>query len=222
MLGRLSGKIFKTVHSCGRRRRFAQNAHIWQPEDAADKIYLAESGRVRIFELKSDGTEVLLEIIDENEFFGESCFGQKSVGRRKTLARAATDCTIIEFPVADFARLMLENPELMRAFVASAARRLASARRRISILSSRTVEKRLGATLLYLASSRGIRVSHADPCKIKIFVTHGELAALTAVSRQRITKTMIHFRNLGLMEYDRTKPLVVDVSALKKYVGTQN
>jgi Mn-dependent DtxR family transcriptional regulator len=49
-------------------------------------------------------------------------------------------------------------------------------------------------------------------------VTHEELARLAALSRQRVTITMGKLRRRGLVQYERNRPLVVDVPALTAYL----
>lgn len=199
-----------------------ENTNIWEPEDPADRLYFVEKGQVRIVELKADGNEILLENINENDFFGESCFLKKLGEPRKTLARTLSDCTFVEFAVEDFRLLILENTDWLNKFINSVSHRLKNIERRVSILSSRGVEKRLGAILLYLANNQGIKINPPHSDKRKIFVTHEELAGLAAVSRQRITTTMNYFRQAGLIEYERTKPLVINIPALGKYLEFQD
>lgn len=202
----------------GKRRRIPQNTNIWEPEDAADKLYFAENGRVNIVELSRDGSEILLESVKPNEFFGELCFSRNAFEKRRSTARTLTDCTIVEFSVREFTAYTRQNDDWLKIFAASLSRKLSNAERRISILSQRGVEKRLGSALLFLAQTSGIQTNANLPDEVKIFVTHEELAALAAVSRQRVTKTMTLFREIGLIRYNRTEPLVINIRIMEKHL----
>ncbi|MFN2394020.1 MAG: helix-turn-helix domain-containing protein, partial [Pyrinomonadaceae bacterium] len=46
---------------------------------------------------------------------------------------------------------------------------------------------------------------------------HDELAQMAAMSRPHVTVTMGRLRRRGLVRYERSGPLVVDVEALAKY-----
>lgn len=202
----------------GARRLVRRSANVWEPEDPADRLYYAEAGRIKITRLGRDGSESLVETVNPADFFGELCFVGGATGKRETIATALDDCSIVEFSVAEFYELASKNSGLLRAFIKSLSKRRISAEHRITVLSGRKVEGRLGRVLLELAKERGIRTNLLPVSRVKIFVTHGELADLTAASRQRITKTMNRFREIGLVVYERTEPLVIDIPALEAHL----
>ncbi|HEY8563789.1 MAG TPA: Crp/Fnr family transcriptional regulator [Pyrinomonadaceae bacterium] len=202
----------------GRRSQIRKNANIWEPEDFADKLYFAEAGRIRIVRLNGDGSETLLEIVEAREFFGEACLLKGGRAPRKTMAKALGDCSIVEFSARRFLELIKNDAFFFERFITSVAARKLRAERRVAALGSRRIEHRLGNVLLDLAAEKEIGTRDAASSKIKVFVTHEELADLTAASRQRVTKTMNDFRKMKLVDYGRTKPLTIDVPALEDYL----
>ncbi|HEX8097896.1 MAG TPA: helix-turn-helix domain-containing protein [Pyrinomonadaceae bacterium] len=69
-----------------------------------------------------------------------------------------------------------------------------------------------------VARRRHPQQSTLDDDQVILFVTHEELARLAALSRQRVTITMGKLRRRGLVQYERNRPLVVDVPALTAYL----
>jgi hypothetical protein len=54
---------------------------------------------------------------------------------------------------------------------------------------------------------------------VPLHVGHEELAKTAAINRPHVTVTMGKLRKPGLVRYERTRPLVVDVPALTAYLS---
>lgn len=199
-------------------RRFSRTAAVWQFGDRADRLYFLERGRIRITSLDRDGREVVLAIIVAGEPFGELCFCGGPTERRRTTAKASADSLVVEITIDDFIAYMQQSGEILGRFIFTFCIRLAHAERRIAILALHGAEERLGSVLLHLAETRGVSINSERPDEVKLAITHDELAGLTAMSRQRVTITMNQFRQLGLVRYNRTQPLVIDIVGLTKYL----
>ncbi len=53
--------------SLGRVRRFAKGAYLWQPDDAADRIYFLRKGRVVVMTAKPHERPVALRTIEPDQ-----------------------------------------------------------------------------------------------------------------------------------------------------------
>jgi CRP/FNR family cyclic AMP-dependent transcriptional regulator len=202
----------------GTLRKFPRGAFIWQPDDRADKLYFLKTGRVGVVGIDRDGSEVILGIIVGGEPFGELCFCGGPTELRNTIARATADSIALEITVEDFVAYMRQTDEILGKFLFTICIRLAHAERRIGILAMRGVEARLGHALLHLAQTRGVALGADRPDELKIAVTHEELSGMTALSRQRVTIMMNRFRKLGLVQYSRTQPLIININLLARHI----
>jgi CRP/FNR family cyclic AMP-dependent transcriptional regulator len=202
----------------GTLRKFPRGAFIWQPDDRADKLYFLKTGRVGVVGIDRDGSEVILGIIVGGEPFGELCFCGGPTELRHTIARATADSIALEITVEDFVAYMRQTDEILGKFLFTICIRLAHAERRIGILAMRGVEARLGHALLHLAQTRGVALGADRPDELKIAVTHEELSGMTALSRQRVTIMMNRFRKLGLVQYSRTQPLIININLLARHI----
>jgi CRP/FNR family transcriptional regulator, cyclic AMP receptor protein len=198
--------------------KFPRGAFVWQPDDRADKLYFLKTGRIGIAGIDRDGSEVILAIIVGGEPFGELCFCGGVTERRNSIARATAASIALEITVEDFVAYMRQTEEILGKFLFTICIRLAHAERRIGILAMRGVEARLGHALLHLAQTRGVPVGSNRAGELKLAVTHEELAGMTALSRQRVTIMMNRFRQLGLIQYARTQPLIINIITLEKYL----
>ena len=62
---------FKTYKSCHTFDDYKKNDYIYFEEDAANKIFLIEKGKVKIGYYTEDGEEVVKAILTKGELFGE-------------------------------------------------------------------------------------------------------------------------------------------------------
>jgi CRP-like cAMP-binding protein len=198
--------------------KFPRGAFVWQPDDRADKLYFLKTGRVGIAGIDRDGSEVILAIIVGGEPFGELCFCGGPTERRNSIARATADSIALEITIEDFVAYMRQTEEILGKFLFTICIRLAHAERRIGILAMRGVEERLGNALLHLAQTRGVPINPDRTDELKLAVTHEELAGMTALSRQRVTIMMNRFRKLGLVQYSRRQPLIININLLAKHI----
>ena len=77
-------------------------------------------------------------------------------------------------------------------------------------------EQRLGKTLLQLARTMGKK----DPrIRIELKISHEELSEMVGTTRPRISLFMQRFHNLGLIETNRDRFLVIKENKLTDYLA---
>jgi CRP/FNR family cyclic AMP-dependent transcriptional regulator len=202
--------------SLGRVRRFAKGAFVWQPDDAADRIYFLRSGRVVVMTANPDERPVALRTIEPEQPFGELCLCTVRTGVRGTTACALVASEAFEIKLTNFLGYLHQNRAALDALMFTLCLRLTDAEHRIEVMAHRGAEQRLGRLLLRLATSRG-RKGRRDT--ITVSVSHKELAALAGMSRPHVTVTMGRLRRRGLVRYEREGLVHCDVASLTDYLG---
>jgi CRP-like cAMP-binding protein len=202
----------------GLPRRFRRGDDVWQPGDRSDRIYFIKRGQVAIIASDRDGHEVVLRFVEMGEPFGELCFCGGPTAYRHTSARATTETDVFEIKLEDFMSYIQEDLYVLTAFVFTFCIRLAEAERRIEVLAYRGATERLGNLLLQLADAR-LKQGADRRGEVKLPLSHEELARMAAMSRQHVTLTLGKFRRLGLVRYERGRPLVIDTEALASYLS---
>lgn len=205
--------------SLGRVLRCRKNSFVWQPNDISDKIYFLQKGQIVIIFSDSEGRETIVQKVEEGEAFGELCFCGK-YKNRGSFARAAVPGEAVAVTLADFMDYMQVNREVLAALVWTYCVRLADAQRRVEILAKRGAEERLAHLLLHLAVSQNQKydITAKESDEIALSFSHKELAQMAAMSRPHVSVTMSKLRERGFVSYERNRPLVVNVSALRKYL----
>ncbi len=205
--------------SLGRVLRCRKNSFVWLPDDRQDKIYFLQKGQIVIFFSDSEGRETIVQTVEEGGAFGELCFCGK-YDKRDSIARAAVPSEAVAVTLGDFMDYMQVNREVLAALVWTYCIRLVDAQRRVEILAKRGAEERLAHLLLHLATTQnrkyGLKTKESD--EVVLPFSHNELAQMAAMSRPHVSVTMSKLRQRGFVDYKRNNPLIVNVSALKKYL----
>ena len=205
--------------SLGRVRRFAKGAYLWQPDDAADRIYFLQKGRVVITTAKPHERPVALRTVEPEQPFGELCLCSVRTGIRGTTACALIESEAFEIKLNSFLGYLHQNRAALDALMFTLCLRLTDAEHRIEVMAHRGAEQRLGRLLLRLATSRGRKSRVGRKDMVMITVSHNELAQLAGMSRPHVTVTMGRIRRRRLVQYEREGLVRVDVVSLTEYLG---
>ena len=184
---------------------------IYHANDPANKIFLLEEGRVKISSFSDSGKEIIKAILQPGEIFGELLI--LGAERRLNYARAVDP--VVKVCAMDFGilqGLMLENSEFSLRITKLIGLRLRQTERRLESLVFKDARTRIVEFLKDLADEYGRPVG--DEVLVKNFLTHKDIASLTATSRQTVTSILNDLRDQNLIYFDRKRLLIRDVSKL--------
>jgi len=204
----------------GRLRRFKKGADVWRPDDVSDRVYFVQRGAITVLFADAQGHEVILRKITSGQMLGELCFCTPEHSLRETFARASAEAEVMELNYGEFVNYLQGDMAALQALLLTFCTRLAEAERRAEILMHRGADERLSRLLLQLAEMRG-HPHKAHPGPVTLRVSHDELAQTAAMSRAHVTVTMGKLRDLGLVSYDRNRPLVVNMPRLAAHINKQ-
>ena len=201
--------------SVGRVRTFNKGSDIWHPADAADRIFFLERGQVAIVACDVEGREFIMRVVQPGDAFGELCFCSVTDSRRHSFSRSLLDSSVIEISYDDLYTFLQNDRQALIALTYTFCIRLSAAEERIDVLTHRDAEGRLGRLLVSLATANS-----ADPnaTHIVLHVSHNELAQMAAMNRSHVTVTLGKFRKQGLLDYQRGRPLAVNIQKLMVYL----
>jgi CRP/FNR family cyclic AMP-dependent transcriptional regulator len=100
--------------SLGRVRRFAKGAYLWQPDDAADRIYFLRTGQVVVMTAQPHERPVTLRTIEPDQPFGELCLCSVRTGIRGTTACALVASEAFEIKLTSFLGYLNQKQRLGR------------------------------------------------------------------------------------------------------------
>jgi CRP-like cAMP-binding protein len=196
------------------QKNYEKGSYIYLPDEYADKIFFLTEGRVKIGTYSEQGKEVTKAILGPGEVFGElSIIGNSS---RHDFAYAMEDTHVCIMTVEDINNMMREYNGLTLFLMKVMGSRMLEMEQRLQSLVFKDSRTRVIEFLYDLAEKKGQRVGYE--MLVRKFLTHQEIANLTATSRQTVTTILNELRNDNILTFNRKRMLVRDMEQLKNAV----
>lgn len=192
-------------------KTFDKGSYIYLPDQNSDKIYFLFEGRVKIGTEGENGKEITKAILNKGEVFGElAMIGEE---RRRDFAIAMEETKACVLNTEDLKDLMKDHNQLSLLFMRIMGSRVLEMESRLESLVFKDSKSRIIEYLVDLVEKRGQRVGYE--WVVRKFITHQEIANLTATSRQTVTTVLNDLRTKELIAFNRKRLLVRDVDQLK-------
>lgn len=189
---------------------FSANKYVYLPDEPARKIFLINSGRIKIGTYGSDGKEVTKAILTPGEVFGELALISDS--SRRDFAYSLEETTLCVFEKDDLQAMLRERSDLQLFFMRLIGNRTLQLEQRLENLMFKTSRSRIVEFLHELANSKGRAVGFER--EVRNMLTHKEIADLTGTSRQTVNAVLNDLRRQNILTFDRKRMLVRDMEKL--------
>ncbi len=189
---------------------FKRGEYIFLPEEHADRIYFIFEGRVKIGTYSEEGKEITKAILNPGEVFGELALVGED--KRRDFAYAMDDTTTCILNMSEIQSLMREYDGLSLFMMKIMGRRVLDMEKRLESLVFKDSRTRIIEFLHKLAMDKGQRVGYERV--VRRFMTHQEIANLTATSRQTVTTILNELRTKNILTFDRKRLLIRDMEQL--------
>lgn len=190
---------------------FRKGEYIYLPEENADKIFFLTEGRVKIGTYNDEGKEITKAILNGGEVFGElSMIGEE---RRRDFAYAMEETNVCILSTNEMQGLMRNHNALGLFLLKIMGSRVLEMEKRLESLVFKDSRTRVIEYLHTLGERKGQKVGYE--VVVRRFLTHQEIANLTATSRQTVTTILNELRSKGLITFDRRRLLIRDMDKLK-------
>jgi len=197
-------------HETHAQRVFKKGDYIYLPEELSDKIFFLTSGRVKIGNYADSGKEITKAILTQGEVFGElSLVGEE---KRRGFAIAMEDTETCVVSVDEMKGLLRDHSSLNLFFMKIMGSRVLEMEKRLESLVFKDSRTRIIEFLKDLATKKGQRVGYE--MLVRRFMTHQEIANLTATSRQTVTTVLNELRNKNILTFNRRRLLIRDMEKL--------
>ncbi len=202
---RKRGTMQEHVH-----KTYKKGEYLYMPEELSDRIFFLTSGKIKIGSYSDDGKEITKTILTEGNVFGElSLIGEQ---RRRDFAIALEKTETCVVSVDEMKSLMREHSGLELFLMNLMGSRLLKMEKRLESLVFKDSRTRIVDFLKDLAKEKGQPVGFETV--VRGFMTHQEIANLTATSRQTVTTVLNDLRNKNLITFNRRRLLIRDLQGL--------
>jgi CRP/FNR family cyclic AMP-dependent transcriptional regulator len=191
----------------------AGGEYIYFPHQNRNKLYFAKDGFIKLGYIDESGNEVIKEIIQKGEVFGQLTL-EKNNDQDEFAQAYKSDVSLCAFTMEDFVRILQRKPEMAIAFSFHLGNKLRKVENRLLNILNKDVKSRLAQLLLQLAKDKNTVVNNT--AAIDKFLTHDDIAKLIGSTRQTVTTTLNQFEKENIISITKKEILINDVASLKK------
>jgi CRP/FNR family transcriptional regulator, global nitrogen regulator len=194
---------------------------VYQPGDAiynegeyGDALYILISGVVKLFRPYSGSKEATLRLLKPWDIFGHLAFAGETWQR--AYAEAVTECKVTKVPKIFMERAIRRDPQAALKLITLLELRLVQYEELVKCLLPRETEVRLANLLPILAHKFGERNRDSRAIMIDLRLTHQDLAAMVASTRESVTKVLNDMRSRGVVDIEGGRITLKDYAALTR------
>jgi CRP/FNR family cyclic AMP-dependent transcriptional regulator len=184
---------------CSPINEYAAGQAIYVENQPATRIYLVVGGTVKISR-QGNGNEVVVDVCQSDEFFGESALA--GPGLRAETAVAIENTRVMSWSGQEIEEFAVLRPKLAMALLLLMVRRTVDFGTRMASFSAETIPHRLTRTLIAFGERFGTESEDRQSIRMDAF-THELLAQYIGTSREIVTHYMSQFRREGYVQYSR-------------------
>ena len=190
---------------------FKKGDYVYMPEDSSDKIFFIISGKIKIGSYRENDKEVAHTILQKGDVFRElAMIGETS---RKDFAQAIEDSEIIPIKLEEVKKQMKNHSGLSILIMKMMGARVHEMEQRLESLVFKDSRTRIIEFIILSLEKSGQRMGYE--WVLRNFITHQDIANITATSRQTVTMVLNELKNENIIHFDRKRLLIRDLDRLK-------
>ena len=196
-------------------RTYGPGDAVYREGEYGDALYVLVSGVMKLFRPYSGSKEATLRLLRSWDIFGHLAFAGEA--RQRAYAEAVTDCVVTKVPKIFVERAVRQEPRVAFKIMTLLELRLVQYEELVKCLLPRETEVRLANLLPLLAQKFGDR--RDGVVTIDLRLTHQDLAAMVASTRESVTKVLNEMRARDLIEVEAGRITLKDWRALAELSG---
>jgi len=198
---------------CSTIVEYRKGQTIYGQDQPSSSLYLVIDGKVKICRMADDGRQVVVDIYQPDEFFGESAFVGES--QRTEVAVALESTKLMIWTINEIEDIATRRPKLAIALLQLLVQRSMDFGSRIESFSVDNIARRLARALIRFSERLGQETEDGSVQMIPF--THELLSQYVGTSREIVTHYMNQFRRQGYLRYSR-KGILLHRDAMKDWL----
>lgn len=174
-------------------KRFRKNEIILQEEDTNEYMYIILDGKVKVAQTTEDGKEILLAMHHSGEFFGEMSLIDGKTSPATVIATEDSTAAIIS--KKDFYSLIKTQGKVLDNLMLILCSRYRESWEKIQMLNYKNASHRIKILFLMLSDKYGEKTAEGVTLNIKL--THQEIADMTGMTRETVTRVIDKWQKDG-------------------------
>jgi CRP/FNR family transcriptional regulator, cyclic AMP receptor protein len=177
---------------------FAKDEIIFRQGEAGNRLYIIQSGKVKICNLAEDGGELVFGFLTSGDLLGEMAVIDG--GPRSTTATTVENTSALMLERQSFLHFLRCVPEASLGVINLLCRRLRDTNRHLEEITSLSISARLARRLIEIS-----------PCKL----SQENLARIVGTSRFTVNRVLNSFASLGLVSVSRKNVTIMNLNGLR-------
>jgi CRP-like cAMP-binding protein len=192
----LPEEVLDIIIRAGNIIKYKKDDIILIEDDEGSSLFFILEGRVKVVRTSEDGKEVILTILQKNDFFGEMSLLDGYTRSASVITMENSELFILRRPT--FIKLLTEHPGITIKIIQIISNRLRRANLKIKALSIGDSEKKVGAVLLQFALDYG--EYEKNSVVIRDLPIQKEIAKMAGTSRETVSRVMKSWKRKGIIE----------------------
>lgn len=217
LLGKLSPGEIDTLLHYARVERYPAGEEIYSKGSPGQSMMAVLRGTAKMTSVSSDGKEIVLNIIDPGEIFGEIALLDGD--ERSADAVAMTDCEILVLNRRDFMPILEKRADICLILLRILCQRLRHTSEQVEDVLFRHLESRVAKALLHLAESTSL---HGVPGSgVELHVSQRELGTVAGGSRESVNKILQSWHKARWIELGKGTILIREPNAIARMLSSR-
>lgn len=195
----------------------AKGDYIYFDSHHHNKLYFLKSGYIKIGHIDESGKEIVKEIIQKGEIFGQITLERNNLNGEFAQAHKG-DVSLCAFNIEDFQKLLKTKPSLALEYSKQVGNKLLHIQNRLLNLLNKDVKNRL-INFFGQLIEKNIGDNTSDSFCIPNFLTHEDIANLIGSTRQTVTTMVNELEAEGVLSYSRHQICFLDVKKIQKLLS---
>jgi CRP-like cAMP-binding protein len=203
----LSDELITLLLSAATVRQSSAGAVLFHQGDAPEQLLQVVSGLVRMTQINIEGTQTTLRIMRSGDLLG--CVAVLQQFPYPATATALEDATVLAWRCSQFLDLLKQHQAIMDTTLRIVGTRTREMVQRVGDMTGRSVERRIAAALLRLATQAGTEAK--DGIQIQFPITRDDLAEMAGLTYFTVSRTLSLWQKQGLIRSGRQRMTVLDL-----------
>lgn len=174
-------------------KRYKKHEAILFEEDTTEYMYIILNGKTKVIQTTEDGKEILLAMHHSGEFFGEMSLLDGKTSPATVVAMEDSSVAIISRQ--EFYSLIRAQKKVVDNLLLILCSRLRDSWEKIQLLNLKNASQRIKILFLMLSDRYGEKTAEGVTLNIKL--THQEIAEMTGMTRETVTRMIDKWQKDG-------------------------
>jgi len=211
LLAKLEDDALDRLLAVVSERRFASGQVIFQKGDPGTSMMAVLEGRVRISAYSEDGREIILNMVDPGQLFGEIALLDGKQRSADATAMGKTELLILDR--RDFLPFLEHNPKIAVQLIEVLCSRLRRTSEMVESIAFLDFGARLARLLVQMSEHYGKETESGLLIDIKI--SQADLGNLIASTRESVNRQLSAWTQEGVIAVDQGKITIIDQETLE-------